>query len=113
VARAGTTACGGTLEPPFPDISTTTPDISTTTPAPEPATPSGEVWQWALGRNVWTDPDLQQYTQSLGDTHDTDVNVQSEGFQLTADSSGTVVAVTLFNDETALGMPQSETSYSA
>ncbi|TCC20573.1 hypothetical protein [Kribbella sindirgiensis] len=84
--------------------------------SPDPAVPSGEIWQWALGRNLWTDPGLAAYAEDLGtDWGDpgTDANVHSRGFQLTADSSGTVTAVTLYNDESALGYPAGETSFSA
>lgn len=73
----------------------------------------GEIWQWALGRDAWTDKDLQTYTRDLGRTWDTDVNVQSEGFKLSLDSSGTVIAVTLFNDEAALGYPGTSTDFLA
>lgn len=109
---------------PSPDESTTVPPeptpeppLPTPEPTPEPTTETpvaaGEIWQWALGRNVWSDPDLQPYTQTLGRTWDTDVNVQSQGFQLTPDAAGAVVAVTLFNDENALGYPGSETNFRA
>jgi hypothetical protein len=77
---------------------------------------AGEVWQWALGRDVWSDPALAPYTGDLGTDWadpDTDVHVQSEGFTLTPDASGTVVAVTVYNDETALGFPPSSSSFSA
>jgi hypothetical protein len=74
----------------------------------------GEIWQWAIGRNLWDDPALQQYARDLGTSWEhTDAHVQSQGFALTADGSGVVTAVTLFNDETALGLPVSETSYRA
>lgn len=83
-------------------------------PSSSPAqAPSGEIWQWALGRNVWDDPALQPYTHDLGRTEDTDVNVQSQGFQLTPDSSGAVYSVTVYNDETALGLPYVETNFNA
>lgn len=82
----------------------------------EATVPNGEIWEWALGRNLWTDPGLVAYAKQLGtDWGDpgTDANVHSRGFQLTADSSGTVVAVTLYNDETALGYPGGDTNFSA
>lgn len=83
-------------------------------PHPQPpAPPAGEVWQWALGRNVWDDSALQPYTHDLGRTSDTDVNVQAQGFQLTPDSSGNVYSVTVYNDETALGFPGTDTNFSA
>ncbi|MBN9621321.1 MAG: hypothetical protein J0H43_16590, partial [Actinobacteria bacterium] len=82
-------------------------------PTSETPVAAGEIWQWALGRNVWSDPDLQPYTQTLGRTWDTDVNVQSLGFQLTPDAAGAVVAVTVYNDENALGYPGTETNFAA
>ncbi|GAA2100042.1 hypothetical protein GCM10009841_14390 [Microlunatus panaciterrae] len=39
--------------------------------------------------------------------------MQQEGFQLTLDASGTVIAVTLYNDENAIGLPSSDASFSA
>jgi hypothetical protein len=76
---------------------------------------TGEIWQWALGRNLWTDPALEQYSRQLGLYwgQSTDAEAQSQGFELTADSTGTVTSVTLYNDETDLGFPQSSTSYQA
>ena len=88
----------------------TTREHTTTTPTP---VAQGEIWQWALGRNVWEDPQLQRYSRQLGSSEETDVMVQSQGFSLTPDGSGVVTAVTLFNDETALGLPVSESSFSA
>lgn len=76
------------------------------------AKPTGEIWQWALGRDVFTDENLKQYSQSLGTTGHTDVDVQSEGFKLTV-TSGIVTAVTLYNDETALGYPGSSSNFTA
>jgi hypothetical protein len=75
--------------------------------------PSGEIWQWAIGRNVWTDPYLRRYSAGLGRSSRTDVNVKSEGFQLTLDGSGAVAAVTLYNDETSLGFPASSSNFEA
>lgn len=115
VALALLAGCGGSS--PTADVTTSTPEVTTSTPkvtttAPSPAT-AGEVWQWAHGRNVWTDPSLKPYATGLGKSGDTDVNVRSKGFQLTTDSSGVVVAVTLFNDESALGYPGSSSNFSA
>ena len=116
-------APGPTTIEPVPDpttagpVHTTTPPEPAPEPTPEPTTDTpvatAEVWQWALGRNVWSDPDLQPYTGSLGRTWDTDVNVQSYGFQLTPDASGVVTSVTVYNDENALGYPGSETNFRA
>ncbi|VBA29729.1 hypothetical protein [Mycobacterium pseudokansasii] len=87
-----------------------------------PATPSGEIWQWALGKNMLTDATLRDYLnsapggpgrvcygdpklcqQSTPDPQDiralTDiVRVPSEGFGLVPDEHGTVVSVVLYND---------------
>jgi len=81
-------------------------------PAEEPAA-EGEIWEWALGRNIWTDPDLAAYGRNLGRTWDLEAHVQSQGFSLNPDSSGVIVSVTLYNDETALGLPVSSSSFSA
>src|SRR5690348_7784937 len=54
----------------------TTPDETWSEPVNQPGI---EVWQWALGRNLWTDPNLAPYLVFLHDD-DTDVSVQSEGF---------------------------------
>jgi hypothetical protein len=62
---------------------------------------------------VWDDPALQPYTHDLGRSWDTDVNVQSQGFQLTPDSSGAVYSVTVYNDETQLGFPDVNSNFSA
>lgn len=77
------------------------------------AVASGEIWEWTLGRNVWRDPLLARLASSLGKSSKTDINVNSEGYTLQVDSSGTVVAALLYNDETALGFPASSTSFAA
>lgn len=98
----------------FPTDVLPTDDLPTDgTDSVDPPASDGEIWQWALGRDAWTDRDLARYTQGLGRGDDTDVNVQSEGFKLSLDASGTVVAVTVFNDETDLGFPASETNFRA
>lgn len=86
------------------------------------APPGGEIWEWALGKNMLTDPKLLDYVNSTpvgagrvcyGDPklcqesppspQDalalTDVvRVPSEGFGLVPDEHGTVVSVVLYND---------------
>jgi hypothetical protein len=64
---------------------------------------------------LWNDPALEGYARQLGVSwgQSTDAEVQSQGFELTADSAGTVTTVTLYNDEAGLGLPQSSTSYQA
>lgn len=69
----------------------------------------GEIWTWALGRNVRTDPDLKYYKVR----DDGSVVVQSEGFILGTDASGAVTAVTLYNDESALGLPYVDSNMKA
>lgn len=32
------------------------------------AAPQGEIWEWALGRDAFNDPDIRQYTGALGAT---------------------------------------------
>lgn len=71
---------------------------------------------FTLDRDIgWSDPALAGYARQLGVSwgQSTDAEVQSQGFELTADSTGTVTSVTLYNDEADLGLPQSSTSYSA
>ncbi|BDB40783.1 MULTISPECIES: hypothetical protein [Mycobacterium] len=65
--------------------------------------PRTEIWQWAIGRNVFTDPALQQYSRLLGINRSTDVYVESKGFSMSCDGGGNVVSVTLYNDEVAVG----------
>ena len=108
-------ACGGSVPQSSPSVSAQG-QVPASSPAPATSTvpaATAEIWRWALGRNVWSDPALQPYTHNLGRTPDTDVNVQSQGFQLTPDSSGAVTSVTLYNDENALGYPGSDTNFSA
>ncbi|MFI7546053.1 hypothetical protein [Actinoplanes sp. NPDC049599] len=65
----------------------------------EPEGQRGEIWQWALGRDV-DDPALRPYTLDMrGDA----ASVQSEGFQLHFDSAMKVYMVALVNDESSLG----------
>lgn len=107
-----TTGGGG----PGPDNPTPSIASPTSSGTPDSSVPDGEIWQWALGRNLWTDPGLEAYAKDLGtDWSDpgTDANAHSQGFQLTADSTGTVTAVTLYNDESALGYPGADSNFSA
>lgn len=69
------------------------------------STPEGEIWQWALGRNIWTDDALRPYSANVGREWSTDIDRLEDGFKLSFDSAGVVTMVTLFNDETALGVP--------
>lgn len=93
--------------------------VSTTVAAADPV---GEIWEWALGKSMLTDPTLRDYVnstpggpgkvcygdptlcaQSPPDPGDvlarTDiVKVPNEGFGLVPDAQGTVVSVVLYND---------------
>ncbi|MGB7981507.1 MAG: hypothetical protein WCF36_12025 [Candidatus Nanopelagicales bacterium] len=80
-------------------------------PTDEPV-PSGEIWQWALGRSIWDDPTLADLAATMGPSSDS-ISMQPYGFQLDVDVSGAVAAVLLFNDEVALGLPASDSSFSA
>ncbi len=86
------------------------------------AEPQGEIWEWALGKDMLTDPTLRDYVNSApggpgrvcyGDptlcqqspTNPQDilpasgiVKVPSEGFGLVPDEHGKVVSVVLYND---------------
>ena len=75
--------------------------------------PTGEIWQWALGRNAWQDPELKRLASKLGRTTNTNISAYADGFGLTLDAQGVVIAVVLMNDEVALGMEGSDTSFSA
>jgi hypothetical protein len=75
--------------------------------------PHGEIWEWALGRNAWADPALAGLASSLGRSSKSNILVHPRGFELDLDGSGAVVAVVLYNDETALGLPASESSFLA
>ncbi|HET8657541.1 MAG TPA: hypothetical protein VFM55_00915 [Micromonosporaceae bacterium] len=71
----------------------------------QPDSPRGEIWQWALGRDL-DDPALRRYTANLkGDA----AHVKSEGFTLHFDAAMTVYSVTLFNDEAKLGWGPGDT----
>ena len=80
-------------------------------PTDEPL-PSGEIWQWALGRSIWDDQALAELASTMGPSSDS-IMMQPYGFQLDVDTSGRVAAVRLFNDEVALGLPASDSSFSA
>ncbi|MEU8517659.1 hypothetical protein AB0C76_39700 [Kitasatospora sp. NPDC048722] len=80
------------------------------TPSTVIASPAGEVWEWALGRNVFTDPLFRPY---LDDLTGSGIHEFSRGWEATVHSDGTVVAVNIYNDEASIGLGQSSTSYSA
>lgn len=72
------------------------------------ATPSGEIWEWALGKSPWTDPDLKQYFHPIvpcGSTGQCPGWAQSldDGWKANPGADSNVVSVELFNDETTLG----------
>jgi hypothetical protein len=74
------------------------------------AAPPGDIWEWALGRNIWTDPDLNQYfhpTVQCGSEGQCPGWAQSldDGWKANPGGDNNVVSVELFNDETALGTP--------
>jgi hypothetical protein len=86
-------------------------DEPTDAPTDEPML-SGEIWEWVLGRSVWDDPALADLASTLGPTSDS-IMMQPYGYQLDVDASGTIAAVLLFNDEVALGLPVSDSSFRA
>jgi hypothetical protein len=75
-------------------------------------TPPGEIWEWALGRNAFNDPDLARYTGGvgrqagvpLGDnvigiyTADEAVNLAG-GFKLIPWADSTIGSVELYNSD--------------
>jgi hypothetical protein len=81
--------------------------------APAPvatAAPPGDIWEWALGRDLWTDPDLEQYLHPImqcGSGGECPGWAQSldDGWKANPGVDGNVVSVELFNDETVLGTP--------
>lgn len=97
VAAGTLAACGSSQVQPSSPLPT---QSATTAPSAQ-STPDGAVWQWALGRNAWTDPALRRFTGSLG-VHSTDANDFADGVKLGIDTSGQVVSVTLFNDQSYL-----------
>lgn len=100
------TGCGdsddGRADPtPSPPSTSDTP-----TPLPGPSDgvdlPAGEVWQWALGQNVWEDPLYTLSQEQSFSPGSTDVYANTLGFSLTPDEQGVVRVVTLFNAGTGM-----------
>lgn len=103
-ARAPSSTRGSS--PSGPDVYSTDPGPPDTYSSTESSVTDGEIWQWAIGRNMH-DPALRQYMQDLGqDYMGGGAMVKSRGFELNIDSSGTVHSVTLFNDENRLGFSE-------
>src|SRR5215207_10117100 len=74
------------------------------------APPPGEVWEWALGRNPWTDTDLKKYFHPIevamcGSAGQCPGWAESldDGWKANPGGDGNVVSVELFNDEASLG----------
>lgn len=74
------------------------------------AAPRGEIWEWALGRNAFTDPDLAPYTQGLGRTAtcdygscgsftSTEVVELADGFKLIPGADSTIRTVELYTSD--------------
>lgn len=111
--------CGGNggAAPPTPTVTVTAPPGTSSTPEvpsspAETSPPSGQppsagqsqaIWEQILGRNL-AEPELAPYRG---------LDIQSQGIKVEADGSDTVTAVTLFNDEAALGYGVSGTTYRA
>lgn len=83
---------------------------SARSPGRTAAAPRGEVWEWALGENATTDPDLAPYRNDLSGSG---IHEFSLGWEATVATDGTVTQVSVYNDETAIGLPPSSTSYQA
>lgn len=107
------TACGNSNEPSSTNSDSTPDPVSveattqSTSPTPvhsdeEADQPSGEVWQWAFGQNVWEDPLLTISQEQHFSPGNTDIYANTMGFSLTPDEQGTVVIVTLFNEDTGM-----------
>jgi hypothetical protein len=74
------------------------------------AAPPGDIWEWALGRDLWTDPDLGQYLHPIvqcihGEQCPGWAQSLDDGWKANPGADGQVVSVELFNDETVLGTP--------
>ena len=74
------------------------------------AAPPSDIWEWALGRDLWTDTDLAQYlhpiVQCSGERQCSGwAQSLDDGWKANPGMDGKVVSVELFNDETALGTP--------
>jgi hypothetical protein len=84
--------------------------IALTSPVAATAAPPGDIWKWALGRDLWTDPDLEQYLHPIaqcaaGEQCAGWAQSLDDGWKANPGADGLVVSVELFNDETALGTP--------
>jgi hypothetical protein len=95
--------------------SATSPDSAQEGPREDTPSPDGEVWEWAPGRNGFTDPYLNRYMSMMFEQWDkrnwnTDVYVHAQGFMLNIDGEGVVQEVVLYYDEVELGLPESDTS---
>jgi hypothetical protein len=93
----------------------TSPDSAQEGSGEETPSPDGEVWEWAVGRNGFTDPYLNRYMSMMFEQWDkrnwnTDVYVHAQGFMLNIDGEGIVQEVVLYYDEVELGLPESDTS---
>jgi hypothetical protein len=74
------------------------------------AAPPGDIWEWALTRDLWTDPDLKQYIDPVGQCGGEGqcpgwAQSLADGWKANPGVASNVVSVELFNDETALGRP--------
>lgn len=87
------------------ETSTETPNEVAPGPTAEPTQtgmPSGEVWQWAFGKNVWEDPLYTLSKEQNFSPSNTDIYANTMGFSLTPNVEGDVVIVTLFNEDTGM-----------
>ena len=61
----------------------------------EASSTSGEVWHWALGRELFVDPLVTPYTADLDAGAGAEVVVPEQGFELVGDRYGRVASVIL------------------
>jgi len=84
--------------------------IAWTPAAVAAAAPPGEIWEWALGRDLWTDPDLAPYLHPIvqcaaGEQCPGWAQSVDDGWKANPGGDGRVVSVELYNDETVLETP--------
>ena len=84
--------------------------IAMTPTAVATAAPPGDIWEWALGKDLWIDPDLEPYlhpiVQCTGEGQCPGwAQSLDDGWKANPGADGMVVSVEMFNDETVLGTP--------
>ncbi|MCA1781208.1 MAG: hypothetical protein ABR500_03250 [Dermatophilaceae bacterium] len=100
-SSAGATNSAESTTPDETDSSATSSTDEPTTYVPTGEIPEGEIWQWAVGQNVWEDP-LYALSREQLPPGATDIYAHTLGFSLTPDVQGSVAVATLFNQGTGM-----------